>query len=90
MKVPDDPEPPEPAQVAAVAVVRAWIEGDAPADLRVKIMAAPLTPGGEPADLGTTASIGDACALLGDWLERFAATNRRSRRLGVVHPPRHS
>jgi hypothetical protein len=88
VKVPEDPAPYEPAQIAAVAVVRVWIEGDAPADLRVKITAAPLTSGGEPAELGTTASIVDACALLGDWLEGFAATNSRSRRLGVVPPLR--
>jgi hypothetical protein len=87
MRVPDDPEPQEPAQRAAVAVVKAWIEGDPPANLRVKVMAAPLTAGGEPAELGTAASIGDACALVGDWLERFVATSPRSRRLSMVHPP---
>ena len=69
-----------------MAVVKAWIEGDAPANLRVKVTAAPLTAGGEPAELGTTASIGDACALVGEWLEGFVATSPTGRRLAVVHP----
>ena len=87
MRVGPDPEPVEPSGPAAVGVLRAWIEGDPPMDLRVKVIAAPLEDGAETTDLGTVTTIDDACALLAEWLERFAATHRPLPRLGVLPPP---
>ena len=67
---------------AAVAIVKAWIEGDPPSNLRIHVHAASLDGGGET-DLGTTADIGEACMLVGTWLTGFAADNGGAR-LGLV------
>jgi hypothetical protein len=64
------PNGPEPV---GVLVLRAWIEGDHPDGLRVRILK--LTDagsGGEPEQMAA-ATIEEACSIVSRWLEDFTS-----------------
>ena len=77
MTAPPDRASPRARPATTIAIVRAWVEGDAPADLRIRIVSVPVDAG-ETADIGVATSIGEACELVRAWLERFSAAHRQS------------
>lgn len=63
----------------AVAVVKAWIDGEPPGRLKIRITSEPLTAT-QSHDSSVAASVDDACAIIRHWLEAFVTTDRVARR----------
>jgi hypothetical protein len=61
-----------------VAVIRAWIDGDPPRDLRIRVVKV-AERASDSGDMGVTSDIGVACAIVRGWLESFADAGGRSR-----------
>lgn len=62
----------------AVAVVRAWIEGEPPGQLKIRITSA-FDVAGDARTIGTTTHVQEAAAMLEAWLAAFAGGNQRGR-----------
>ncbi|MCI0582442.1 MAG: hypothetical protein L0227_06020 [Chloroflexi bacterium] len=54
----------------AVAVVRAWIEGESPGQLKIRITSA-LDVAGDSRTIGTTTHVAEASAMVEAWLTAF-------------------
>jgi hypothetical protein len=54
----------------AVAVVRAWIEGEPPGQLKIRITSA-LDVAGDSRTIGTTTHVHEASAMVEAWLAAF-------------------
>jgi len=63
----------------AVAVVKAWIDGEPPGRLKIRITSEPLT-GTQSHDSSVAATVDDACAMIRRWLEAFVASDQVARR----------
>jgi hypothetical protein len=62
-----------PSERAAAAIVRAWIEAGETDGLRVRVTEILDLDQGTSRPLPAATSIGEACSIIGRWLEEFVA-----------------
>jgi hypothetical protein len=73
-------------QGASVAIIRVWMEGDSPNDLRIRILSAPDVES-DTRVIGITTDIPEACEIVRTWLEAFAIAHRHGTDGTASHDP---